>query len=300
MSSSPTSSPYQSSVETTDWDLEDFDEQTEYATSPGEDMEAFADDEKCADEAERLDTHGYGRDVLIDGLVLYSINLRRSSSRKDSLGRFIRGDDSRTPAIIAVQDVSNINCFSRLANYNAWMPGLGTFTEDDYDLAVKQRSRVNMTCLAKSVCNVAAHVVNSAAQALAAEGAPTHTTDTLRRAFKCICTAQETLSDPTMDSYHDIKNAVSSAIGGIGDALKTIPDAQDATPSIQTPLFDALERLSTNRRCLTGVQRGLSSEPSNGPIRPEDRLRAVGFYVHESIPTSDWRVETCTGDNEDI
>ncbi|KAF5688057.1 hypothetical protein FDENT_5033 [Fusarium denticulatum] len=79
----------------------------------------------------------------------------------------------------------------------------------------------------------------------------------------------------------------------------SFPKAQDAVPQIQGILFTALDELSGPLRGLSGVQKGFSCE-NDQQRHSQERIRGVGFYVHSSLRTDQWRVRSYPGDNEDI
>ncbi|KAG5794433.1 hypothetical protein H9Q69_006534 [Fusarium xylarioides] len=85
----------------------------------------------------------------------------------------------------------------------------------------------------------------------------------------------------------------------VEDAQELIPKAQDAVLQIQGILFAALDEYSGPLRVLSGVQRGFSCE-NDQQGHSQERIRGVGFYVHSSIRTDQWRVRSYPGDNEDI
>ncbi|KAF5620099.1 hypothetical protein F52700_11419 [Fusarium sp. NRRL 52700] len=103
----------------------------------------------------------------------------------------------------------------------------------------------------------------------------------------------------THDTFAETWVTLSVTIKSVEDAKEVISKAQDAVPQIQGILFAALDELSGPLRVLSGVQKGFSCEDEQ-QRHSEERIRGVGFYVHSSLRTDQWRVWSYPGDSEDI
>lgn len=282
----------------------DFDEDMEdpdFPTSLGEDMQEYADDEGCAHEAESINHQPFvDQEVVVETMHLFSINVKISGQRvKVLFDEILQRDADRQPLVVAVQDLCRKQDFIRLPGYNFWVPDLGLITEDDYESSTREASQVNsieLACHAICAASTSLDKVSDAMQDFT--GAPAEIEEALFDIVQSLSSAHRSLV-VTHDSFAEAPETLSVAIKSVEDAQEVISRAQDAVPQIQGILFTALDELSSPLRVLAGVQRGFSCE-NDQQSHSRQRIRGVGFYVHSSLRTDQWRVRSYPGDNEDI
>ncbi|KAF5540085.1 hypothetical protein FNAPI_10626 [Fusarium napiforme] len=259
-----------------DVDMEDPD----FTTSLGEDMQDYADDEGCAREADAINRQPWvDQEVVLETMYLFSINVKISVQRVKALfDEILKRDAEIQPLIVAVQDLARKQDFTRLPGYDFWDPDLGLITEDDYEASTREASQIKSIELARHAISEIEEALFDIVQSLSAAR------DALAIDHDTFDKAQETLS---------------VAIKSVQDAQELIPKAQDAVPQIQGILFTAVDELSGPLRVLSGVHKGFSYE-NDQQRDSRDRIRGVGFYVHSSLRTDQWRVRSYPGDNDGI
>ncbi|KAF5601665.1 uncharacterized protein FSUBG_8030 [Fusarium subglutinans] len=246
-------------------------------------------------------TQTMGDELVLDTLHLFSANVKISGHRVKCLfDEILRRDSDSQPLIVAVQDLSRKQAFTRLPGYNFWAADLGLITEDDYELSTREASQVKSIELARhAICaaSISLDKVSDAMQDFS--DAPPEIEEALFDIVQSLSSSRDALV-VTHDTFAEARGTLSVAIQRVEDAQEVISKAQDAVPQIQGILFAALDELLGPLRVLSGVQRSFSCEEDAAARPQEERIRGVGFYVHSSLRTDQWRVRSYPGDNEDI
>ncbi|KAF5968496.1 hypothetical protein FBULB1_10710 [Fusarium bulbicola] len=232
---------------------------------------------------------------------LFSANVKISGQRVKCLfDEILRRNPDSQPLVVAVQDLCRKQAFTRLPGYNFWAADLGLITEDDYELSTREASQVKSIELARhAICaaSISLDKVSDAMQDFS--DAPPEIEEALFDIIQSLSSSRDALV-VTHDTFAEARGTLSVAIESLEDAREVISKAQDAVPQIQGILFAALDELLGPLRVLWGVQRSFSCEDDAAARPEEERIRGVGFYVHSSLRTDQWRVRSYPDDNEDI
>ncbi|KAI1047149.1 hypothetical protein LB505_010119 [Fusarium chuoi] len=279
--------------------LDDDDEQH----NPHQDYRELLNDERCVDLLDQGACHDHPDNKTPDTLLIWQANIKRCELRVKALcteiDRRLYGESPRPlPHVIAVQDLGYKQAFHGIPGYHVWYLSDGQFTEEDYepDVHHKKWTKVIDQCLeALQRAEVAIHVSRPSLGPASITAQRTY--DTLVFAHKRLSDIREMTftNQDTTTMAKSILLCVSNMLMGV---QKMVTESLAACPDAPSPLMSAKQAFcSVQKSIFTGVN-GLSDKSFQSKVAP--KMHSVGFYVHNSIPTTSWRVKTCKGANREL
>ncbi|KAF5714860.1 hypothetical protein FMUND_7241 [Fusarium mundagurra] len=246
--------------------LDDDDEQD----SPHQDYRELLNDERCVNLLDQGACHDHPDNNTPDNLLIWQANIKRCDTR----------------------------AFHGIPGYHVWYLSDGQFTEEDYDPDAQHRKWAKIVDKCLEALDRAQVAINVSQPWLPP------TSITTQQANPRLASAHEALS-----SLHDIAftNEDTATI-----AKSTLLCVSNTLSSVQTMVTEVLaacsaapSELISAKKAFSSVQKSIytgvnSLSDKSFQFKAAPKMHSVGFYVHNSIPTTSWRVKTCKGANREL
>ncbi|KAF5252340.1 hypothetical protein FANTH_2640 [Fusarium anthophilum] len=195
-------------------------------------------------------------------------------------------------------DVCYKQAFYGIPGYHVWYLSDGQFTEGDYDPDAQHKkwARIIDKCLeALERAEVAINVSQPWLR-------PTSTTT--RQANHTFTFSHDALSSLREITFanEDTADIAKSVLLCVSNTLTTV---QNKVTESLASCSDAPAPLVSDKKAFSSVQKSLftgvrSLSDKSFQFKAAPKMHSVGFYVHNSILTTSWRVKTCKGANREL
>ncbi|KAF5626223.1 hypothetical protein F52700_8940 [Fusarium sp. NRRL 52700] len=266
-------------------DVEMFLDDEDEEDSPDEDYRELLNDERCIEFLDQSSCHDHPDNTTPDRLLIWQANVKKCDTRVKALctevDRRLYGESPRPlPHVIAVQDLCYKQAFHGIPGYHVWYLSDGQFTEADYDPDAQHIAiSVSQPWLlpTSTTTQQANHTFTSAHDALSTLREITFANeDTAGIAKAVLLSVSKTLMT--------IQNKVAESLAFCSDDPSPLVSAKKALSSVQKSIYTGVHSLSD--KCFK--------------FKATPKMHSVSFYVHNSIPTTSWRVKTCKGANREL
>ncbi|KAF5637085.1 hypothetical protein F25303_8025 [Fusarium sp. NRRL 25303] len=279
--------------------LSDDDEQD----NPHQDYRELLNDERCVDLLDQGACHDHPDNNTPGTLLIWQANIKRCEPRVKALcteiDRRLYGESPRPlPHVIAVQDLCYKQAFHGIPGYHVWYLSGGQFTEEDYDPDAQHKKWTKVIDKCLEALQRAEVAINVSRPSLGpASITAQRTNDTLVFAHKRLSDIRQ-MTFTNEDTTAIAKSTLLCVSNMLMGMQKMATESLAACPDAPSPLMSAKQAFcSVQKSIFTGVN-GLSDKSFQSKAAP--KMHSVGFYVHNSIPTTSWRVKTCKGANREL
>ncbi|KAF5540863.1 hypothetical protein FMEXI_8360 [Fusarium mexicanum] len=188
--------------------------------------------------------------------------------------------------------------FHGIPGYHVWYLSDGQFIEGDYDPDAQHEkwAKIIDKCLeALERAEVAINVSQPWLRPSSTTTRQANHTFTLPHdalsSLREITFANEDTADIAKSVLLCVSNTLTTVQNKVTESLESCSDAP-------APLVSAKKSFSSVQKSLfTGVN---SLSDKSFQFKAAPKMHSVGFYVHNSIPTTSWRVKTCKGANREL
>ncbi|KAF5641733.1 uncharacterized protein FTJAE_3992 [Fusarium tjaetaba] len=279
--------------------LDDDDEQD----SPHQDYRELLNDERCVNLLDQGACHDHPDNTTPDNLLIWQANIKRCDKRVEALCTEINsrlyGESPRPlPQVIAVQDMCYKQAFHGIPGYHVWYLSDGQFTEADYEPDAQHRKWAKIVDKCLEALDRAQVAINVSQPWLPP------TSITAQQANPRLAGARESLSDLREIAFANEDTAImaKSALLCIANTLSSV---QTMVTEVLGACSDAPSELVSAKKAFSSVQKSIhtgvnSLSDKSFQFKAIPKIHSVGFYVHNSIPTTSWRVKTCKGANREL
>ncbi|KAG5794596.1 hypothetical protein H9Q69_006358 [Fusarium xylarioides] len=279
--------------------LDDDDEQD----SPPEDYRELPNDERCVNLLDQGGCHDHPDNNTPNNLLIWQANIKRCDKRVEALGteinRRLYGESLRPlPQVIAVQDLCYKQAFHGIPGYHVWYLSDGQFTEEDYDPDAQHRKWAKIIDKCLEALDRAQVAIKVSRPWLPP------TSITTQQANSRFASAHEALSSLREITFTN-EDAAVIAKSTLLCVSTTLSSVQNMVTGVLAACSDAPSELISAQKAFSSVQKsiytGVSSlSDKSFQFKAAPKMHSVGFYVHNSIPTTSWRVKTCKGANREL